>query len=264
MTDAVKATQALLSCCIVQNSSQAQRKEATHSQASLSDHTTSPSTTLFHSNQRETPPNPPAQTYLSQSLHLLTCVTPLHPLIPHILQMLQHRHIRIHEPIHTILRAALLILLQLPRRNLARHAFRPADISQAVHSYIITLARAQLPTDALEGECMDCWWEDKGGISLGRIRGGTTGPLGGRRRIHTMLDARFLGLVHEELLQFLLVGRGELGEVDLALPEAGGVHDDGGVNDRTNQNEYRVEKCPEQKMVVEEAKSLDSMGVEGI
>lgn len=48
----------------------------------------------------------------------------------------------------------------------------------------------------------------------------------GQEEIHTMLDARFLRLVHEELLQFLLVGRGELGEVDLALPEAGG----GGVH----------------------------------
>lgn len=52
--------------------------------------------------------------------------------------------------------------------------------------------------------------------------GGKGGFLG-----QTMLNAGFLGLVDDELLQFLLVGRRELGEVELAYGSRGGVHVDG-------------------------------------
>lgn len=59
-----------------------------------------------------------------------------------------------------------------------------------------------------------------------------TEGLPGKEERHTMLDPGFLGLVHEELLQFLLVGRGELREVGLALSEAGGgVHGESCVYD---------------------------------
>lgn len=68
----------------------------------------------------------------------------------------------------------------------------------------------------LIGETAEGWRERK----VGRVEKG--GVLG-----QTMLNAGFLGLVDDELLQFLLVGRRELGEVELAYGGRGGVHVDG-------------------------------------
>jgi hypothetical protein len=47
--------------------------------------------------------------------------------------MLNNRKIRIQKPIHTILRAALLALLQLPAANIACYALLPADVGEVVH-----------------------------------------------------------------------------------------------------------------------------------
>ena len=56
-------------------------------------------------------------------------------LIPHIVQMLNDREIRIQEPIHTILRTSLLVLIKLSASNCPRDAFLPADIGEGVNSY---------------------------------------------------------------------------------------------------------------------------------
>lgn len=53
--------------------------------------------------------------------------------IPHILQLLDNQEIRVQKPIHTVLRTALLRLIQLPALDRARDAFRPADIGEVVH-----------------------------------------------------------------------------------------------------------------------------------
>lgn len=52
---------------------------------------------------------------------------------PHILELFDNQEIRIQEPIHAILRTALLVLIQFPVLDAARHAFRPADVSQVVY-----------------------------------------------------------------------------------------------------------------------------------
>ena len=55
-------------------------------------------------------------------------------LIPHRIQMFYNRKIRIQEPIHTILRASLLILVQLSTSYCASYAFLPADVGEGVDS----------------------------------------------------------------------------------------------------------------------------------
>lgn len=57
-------------------------------------------------------------------------------LIPHRLQMLNDQEIRIQEPIHTALRAALLSPVQLPAADRARDAFLPADVREVVNRCI--------------------------------------------------------------------------------------------------------------------------------
>ena len=54
-------------------------------------------------------------------------------LIPHRLQMLNDQEIRVQEPIHTALRAALLSAVQLPAADRARDAFLPADVREVVN-----------------------------------------------------------------------------------------------------------------------------------
>ena len=49
--------------------------------------------------------------------------------------MLNNREIRVQEPIHTILRTALLALFELPAAYAARYAFLPAYIRQIMNSY---------------------------------------------------------------------------------------------------------------------------------
>lgn len=59
-------------------------------------------------------------------------------LIPHLVEMSNNRHICIQKSIHTILRAGLLVLIQLPTPNRARYAFLPADIGEGVDGYMYT------------------------------------------------------------------------------------------------------------------------------
>ena len=49
-------------------------------------------------------------------------------LVPHSIQMLNNREIRIQEPIYAILGTVLLVLIQLATTNRSRYAFLPADI----------------------------------------------------------------------------------------------------------------------------------------
>ncbi len=49
--------------------------------------------------------------------------------------MLDNREIRIQESIHTILRAALLALVQLAASDSSSNAFLPADVRKVVNSY---------------------------------------------------------------------------------------------------------------------------------
>jgi hypothetical protein len=44
--------------------------------------------------------------------------------------MLNRRKVRIQESIHTILRARLLVLVQLPTSNRARYTLLPADVGE--------------------------------------------------------------------------------------------------------------------------------------
>ena len=48
--------------------------------------------------------------------------------------MPQHRKIRVHEPLHTVLGTALLGLLKLAGRDAPRDAFRPAYVGEVVDS----------------------------------------------------------------------------------------------------------------------------------
>jgi len=50
--------------------------------------------------------------------------------------MLNYRKIRIQKPINTVLRTALLVLLQLATSNRSRYAFLPADIRQVVYGLL--------------------------------------------------------------------------------------------------------------------------------
>ena len=47
--------------------------------------------------------------------------------------MLQHGLIRIQKSIHTVLRTALFIPVQIPTRYTLRYAFRPADVRKAMY-----------------------------------------------------------------------------------------------------------------------------------
>jgi hypothetical protein len=47
--------------------------------------------------------------------------------------MFNNRKIRIQKPIHTVLRTALLTLLQFPTANRTRHTLLPADIREVMH-----------------------------------------------------------------------------------------------------------------------------------
>lgn len=49
--------------------------------------------------------------------------------------MLNNSKIRIQEPIHAILRARILALIQLPTANRPRHAFLPAYICEGMDGY---------------------------------------------------------------------------------------------------------------------------------
>lgn len=53
--------------------------------------------------------------------------------------MPQNRKIRVQEPIDAVGRAALLVLVQPARTDLARHAFAPARFRQGVDRYIFTV-----------------------------------------------------------------------------------------------------------------------------
>jgi hypothetical protein len=46
------------------------------------------------------------------------------------------RHVRIQESIYTILRASLLVLVQLPAPNRTRNTFLPADIREGMNGLL--------------------------------------------------------------------------------------------------------------------------------
>ncbi len=64
------------------------------------------------------------------------------PLPPQLLQMLQNRHVRIHEPIHAVRRTALLPTIQVPGRDSTRHALAPADVRQSVDRFYYPVSSA--------------------------------------------------------------------------------------------------------------------------
>jgi hypothetical protein len=56
--------------------------------------------------------------------------------------MLNDRKIRIQKPIHTILRTALLALIQFAASNRTRDTFLPADVCEVVDRYTIIISKA--------------------------------------------------------------------------------------------------------------------------
>jgi len=98
--------------------------------------------------------------------------------------MLNDREIRIQEPIHTVLRTSLLILIQLSASNCTRNAFLPADIGERVNSYwnagLETFKRfavIEQPPETLQSRTRGWEWREL-----------------------TLLYPSFLALVHDELL----------------------------------------------------------------
>jgi hypothetical protein len=63
---------------------------------------------------------------------------------PHLLEMLQHSEVRIHEPINTVLQTALLLSFHLRRVYPTSDALFPADISEAVHGFFFFEIHGQL------------------------------------------------------------------------------------------------------------------------
>lgn len=127
-----------------------------HSPLKCSDPTNS-STSPFHIHHL-TPPQPSIPRAPSLFRRLVQAIIfpslihtsfPIHPpiptqrlLTPHLLQMPQHRQIRIHEPIHTVTHTGLLIAIQLPATArqpapLGRHALFEAAARELVDFYII-------------------------------------------------------------------------------------------------------------------------------
>jgi len=81
---------------------------------------------------------PAPEKYALISSHLLR-------LVPHSIQVLNNREIRIQKPIDTVLRAALLVLLQLAASDRTGYAFAPADIGKVVYRcLVLALVRSSL------------------------------------------------------------------------------------------------------------------------
>ncbi len=71
--------------------------------------------------------------------------------------MLNNREIRIQEPIHTVLRAALLVLLQLAASDRARYAFAPADIGEVVYRcLVLAFVHSSFAATAGSDRCFSC------------------------------------------------------------------------------------------------------------
>lgn len=120
--------------------------------------------------------------------------------------MLQHRQIRIHKSLHTILHTPLLLARQFPRRQRPRDAPFETYLAQFVDRWPYTLesVASREFRRVKEHLCLISLWKGKGGKVVVELERTASR--------HTALDIGLLHLVLQELLDFALIWGSEARE----------------------------------------------------